>query len=79
MQTIFCIRYMWKIKGDNSIKYKIVTDLAEGQTAFEDALKALPDLEKATREYLSEFDCSKLGVVDKIFDKEDLDNEENLG
>lgn len=67
MKTIFCIRYMWKIKGDNSIRFKIVTDLAEGLQAFEDSIMALQDLEAFSREYLSEYDCERLGVVDKLY------------
>lgn len=56
--VIFCYRYLWKIKGSESINVKIVSDVRAGLDAFEKVLLELPDLESCGKEYVCEYDCN---------------------
>lgn len=63
-------RYLWQIEGNESICFKIVTDTEEGLKQFETSLFALEGLIRASKEYLHEYDCTKCGVFEKIYEKE---------
>lgn len=67
---VFTYRYMWKNKGSSQICFKIVSDIDSGLKSFEEQLLALDNLESCAKEYLHEYDCSKVGVFEKIFEKE---------
>lgn len=63
---VYTYRYMWQVKGNKSVNFKIVTDTEEGLTFFEKSLKALPDLERASKEYISQIDISKMGLFESL-------------
>lgn len=69
---VYTYRYMWQLKGNKSVNFKIVTDTEEGLSLFENNLKALPDLERASKEYISQIDISKMGLFESLknFEKE---------
>ena len=60
--VVYTRRYMWKLKNSDSVNFKIFSDTEVGHAAFIKQLKLLPDLEKASYEYLHEYDVSKIGV-----------------
>lgn len=64
---IYTYRFMWKIKDSSNICFKVITDTESGLEQFEKALLALDNLDKASKEYLSEMDCSKIGIYENIF------------
>lgn len=64
---IFSYRYMWRFTGSENIQFKIVTDTIQGLEKFEDELFKLDNLESVGKEYLHEYDCSKIGLFEKIF------------
>lgn len=68
---LYTYRYMWKIKSSESINFKIVTDTEDGLMLFEEALLKLDGIVSCAKEYLHEYDCSKLGVFEKIFELEE--------
>lgn len=61
---IYSYRYMWRV-SDNSegICFKVVTDTLQGLEEFEKALLSLDNLTDCAKEYLHEYDCSKIGIV----------------
>lgn len=64
-------RYMWKISGDKSLKFKIVTDLPAAHELYVDNLiKYTDDLESFGREYVCEYSCSNIGLFEKLYKKE---------
>lgn len=65
--VVFSYRYMWKLKDNSSINFKIVTDTSDGLKFFEDSLKSLDNLESVAKEYLHEYDCSKIGVFESVY------------
>lgn len=67
---IYSIRYMWKILGSTSVNFKIITDTEDSLKAFEKAVLDLSGLESFGKEYLHEYDVSRVGVFEKIFSKE---------
>lgn len=66
--VVYTFRYMWKIKGNTSVNFKIISDVLSGVQAFEDTLLRLENLDGCAREYLHEYDVSRVGVFEKIFD-----------
>lgn len=72
---LFTFRYMWRVEGDNHLQFKMVTDTASGLEQFEKSLLELPGLTLAGREYLNEFDVSRIAVLEKFYCKEDTTNE----
>lgn len=70
---VYTYRYMWQVKGNKSVNFKIVTDTEEGLTLFEKNLLALSDIERASKEYLSQIDITKMGLF------ESLKNDEKKG
>lgn len=75
--NVFSYRYLWQIDGNENICFKIVTDTENGLKQFETSLLALEGLIRASKEYLHEYDCSKCGVFEKIYDKQVNDSFEN--
>ena len=67
---VFTYRYMWQLKGNKSVNFKIVTDTEEGLSLFEKNLKAIPDIERASKEYISQIDISKMGLFESIINNE---------
>lgn len=68
-------RYLWKIKDDDKINIKYVTDLLEGHNSFIESLCVLPNIEKATYEYISEYLISETLVVHDILkDSKEVSN-----
>ncbi|QXN75101.1 hypothetical protein [Microvirus mar26] len=65
--VVYTYRYMWKLLGSSDINFKIVTDTDTGHSAFIDQIKGLNNLESAAREYLHEYDTTKIAVVDTFF------------
>lgn len=72
---IYTYRFMWRLSGSDNICFKIVTDTSEGLKQFEDSLLKLENIELAGKEYLHEYDCSKLGLFESIFKKEEIIDE----
>lgn len=63
---VFCYRYMWQVEGNESVNFKIVTDTSEGLSLFEDNLKKLDSVKNIAKEYLHEYDCSKIGLFEPV-------------
>lgn len=63
---VYTYRYMWQVKGNKSVNFKIVTDTEEGLTLFEKNLLSLPDIDRASKEYLSQIDISKMGLFESL-------------
>lgn len=68
---IYCYRYMWQIDGNNRVNFKIVTDTVDGLNLFENNLKSLDGVKNIAKEYLHEYDCSKIGVFEPVLKLED--------
>lgn len=64
---VYTYRYLWKMKDSSQVNFKIVSDVKDGLKAFEDALFKLEGLEKASKEYLHEYDCALIGKFESIF------------
>lgn len=64
---VFTYRYLWQIKGSDKINFKIVSDVPEGLELFEKQLLCVPDISKAAKEYLHEYDVSLVGKFDTLF------------
>lgn len=69
--SIVTVRYMWRVLNSENVMFKIVTDTVEGHSLFVNELLKIPDLISAGSEYLHEYDCSRVGVFEKIYNKED--------
>lgn len=69
--VVYTYRYMWKCEGSDNVNFKIVSEPLEGIEEFEKALLNVEGIVRVSREYLHEYDVSKLGVFEKIFDKGD--------
>lgn len=63
---VYTYRYMWQVKGNKSVNFKIVTDTEEGLALFEKNLLALPGIERASKEYLSQIDITKMGLFETL-------------
>lgn len=74
-KIVYTYRYSWILEGSESINFKIVSDVEEGLLSFEKALFKLPNLCSVGKEYLHEYDSSKIGFFEKIFDKVGEKNE----
>lgn len=73
---IYTYRYMWRLKDSDSVCVKIVSDVLQGLSEFENQLLALDGLESACKEYVHEYSCELLGKVDVLLKKnEDSENE----
>lgn len=75
---VYTFRYMWQVKDNKSVNFKIVTDTEEGLIIFEKNLLALPDLERASKEYISQIDIAKMGLFEPLKNneiKETIENE----
>lgn len=59
---IFTYRYVWRLKGSETLNFKIVTDTEKGLLEFEDKLFSIPEIESCGKEYLHEYEVSKIGV-----------------
>ncbi|WGL31084.1 hypothetical protein [Dipodfec virus UOA04_Rod_708] len=72
-------RYMWLTKGDKShCCFKILTDCDEAHSQFIDQLNELKDkgeIEKISREYLCEYDCSKLCILEDLDELKEVKDE----
>lgn len=67
--VIFTYRYMWTLKGDTSrVNFKIISDTLEGHNSFISSLfNSFADkLDKVSREYLHEYNVSKLGIFEPV-------------
>lgn len=64
---LYTYEYMWKVKGSESVNFKIITDVLSGHESFVEALKKLDNVECASRTYLSEIDVSKYHVDEVLF------------
>lgn len=68
---IYTYRYMWQVKANPTINFKVVTDTEKGLLSFEEALKKIDGLSLACKEYLNEYDIDKITRVEKLFSLED--------
>lgn len=68
--VIFTYRYFWKFIDSSEFCVKIVSDTAEGVAEFETRLLSLPNLDRVGREYLHEFDVSKMTRLETIYDSQ---------
>lgn len=72
---LYTYEYMWKVKGSDSVKFKIITDVLDGHTQFIDMLKKVDNIECASRTYLSEVDVSKYHTDEVLFKDVILEDE----
>lgn len=63
---VFTYRYMWMIKGNPNVNFKIVSDIETGLVEFEKALLALEGVEKVAKEYLHEYDSTLIGKFETL-------------
>lgn len=66
--VIYTYKYLWTVKGDKTkVNIKIVSDVMQGHVVFVDSLKKnVADLDNLGREYLHEYDCSKIGIFEDL-------------
>lgn len=72
---VYCYRYMWKLNDSDKICFKIVTDIEEGLSSFEQSLLSLDNVVNIAREYLHQYDISKIGVFEPILNNGGKSNE----
>lgn len=75
-KVLYTYRYMWKNFNSDSINFKIVTDTLDGHSKFVTSVSAMDCVENLCREYLCEYDCSKLFDTEVLFDKKVVSKEE---
>lgn len=73
---IFTFRFMWKLVGADTVNFKIVTDTEAGLKQFEEALLKIENLEGVGKEYLHEYDVSKLAVFQNIYKRDSAEVQE---
>lgn len=61
-------KYVFRIVGDpeGTLKFRIVSDVAEGHAALVKQLIADETIELCLREYLHEYNCSLVGSVESL-------------
>ena len=67
---VFTYRYMWQLKGNKSVNFKIVTDTEDGLALFEKNLKDIPGIERAVKYYISQIDLTKMGLYETLIKNE---------
>lgn len=80
-EILVTYRYMWKVSGNDSVCVKVVTDLPAGHDLVVKAILNIEGLESAAREYLHEFDVSRIGQVVSLKEndqKKEVKNNETL-
>lgn len=65
-------RYFFKLKDSDKICYRVISDLEEAHKRIVDSFFSDEAIEKASCEYLSEYDCDKLGIIENIVDKSEV-------
>lgn len=65
---VYTYRYMWKVDSSENVNFKIVSDTQEGVDAFEKALLSVDGLVSCAKEYLHQYDVSRVGVFEKVFE-----------
>lgn len=69
--VVYCYRYMWTVGNSRNVNFRIVTDVPEGLSQFEkNLISQVPNLSTFGREYLCEYDSSKLVHVENLLNKE---------
>lgn len=70
---VYTFRFMWRLKDNNQIFFKVVTDTENGLKQFEETLRNVPNIELAAKEYLSQIDLSRMTIIENIMggDKQD--------
>lgn len=63
---VYTYRYMWQIKDNKSVNFKIVTDTEEGLGLFESNLSKIPGIAKVAKEYISQIDIAKMGLIENL-------------
>lgn len=66
MAMLITYRYLIKEKNDNQIKVKIVTETDEGHRLFVESVIQQLKPERFAREYVCEYDCSKIMLVTEL-------------
>ncbi|WGL31171.1 hypothetical protein [Dipodfec virus UOA04_Rod_757] len=61
--VVITYRYMWKTSQSDKVFFKIVSDTSVGLDEFERGLLSLPNLEHASKQYLHEYNVSKLSDI----------------
>lgn len=72
--VVYTFRYMWKDKQDK-LCVKFITDIEEAHIRFMEALKADENVVSALREYVSEVNFARLGLINEV--KKEEKKEEN--
>ncbi|UPW41999.1 hypothetical protein [Dipodfec virus RodF1_43] len=66
--VLYCYRYVWKEKGQETLNFRIVTDTEDGLQKFADQIiQEFGDLERLGREYVCEYDVSKLCLLEPLY------------
>ncbi|WGL31099.1 hypothetical protein [Dipodfec virus UOA04_Rod_718] len=69
--VLYCYRYVWKVKGQETLNFRIVTDTEDGLQQFADQIiQEFGDLERLGREYVCEYDVSKLCLLEPLYNVE---------
>lgn len=75
---VYTYRYMWQLKNSKGVNFKIVTDTIEGLSLFEKNLLALSGIVRASKEYISEIDVSKMGLFENLLNKSEVEENEKV-
>lgn len=67
---VYTYRYMWKVSGEDNLKFKIVSDVEEGHKFFQDELLKIENLDSCAYEYLHEYDVERIGIFTNLYKKE---------
>ncbi|UPW41391.1 hypothetical protein [Dipodfec virus UA06Rod_17] len=79
MTNVVCYRYVWRIVGSDNLYFKIITGTQEDFSTFEESILHSPDVEivSLAREYLHEYDLTKMSVLESIYSSQAKDQIEN--
>lgn len=64
--VVFTYRYMWRLVDSENVNFKIVSDTVEGLKLFESNLLSDEAVVVCGKEYLHEYDCSKIGLFETL-------------
>ena len=67
--VLYTFKYLWTLSGEDNkgkVNFKVVTDTLSGLIEFEKEVLKMPNLERFGREYIQEYDCSRICKFDSI-------------
>lgn len=57
-------KYMWRIRGEDRVRFRYLTDLPVGHEAFIQHIKSIDGISAFLREYICEYCVARVGTQD---------------